>query len=103
MEIIGYSERGIINSLIFSIGEDKNLMDKFVQLLNIEELKGMDNPVDYEILLEQSFSGFGSADLIIIIEYKDCKKVVFIEGKVKTSQTRTWSLKRQFEQFDKSK
>ena len=103
MEIIGYSERGIINALIFSIGKDKSLMDKFFQLLDIQELKGVADPIDYEILLEQSFSDFGDADLIIIMKYPDCQKIIFIEGKVKTFQTKNWSLKKQFAKYKTGK
>ena len=71
MKILGYSERGIINSLIFCIVEskDKELMNKFIELIKIPELTVLGEPNDYTILLEQSFSGFGDADLVIIMEY----------------------------------
>lgn len=103
MKILGYSERGIINSLIFSIGEDKVLMDAFVMEIGINKLFESEQPKDYEILLEQSFSGFGDSDLIIIIEYKSHKKVLFIEGKVKTFNARSWSLKKQYGKYEKGK
>jgi len=99
MKILGYSERGIINSLIFSIGEDKTLMDAFIKEIGIEELFHPEQPKDYEILLEQSFSGFGDADLIVIIEYKSHKKVLFIEGKVKTFYPKSWSLQKQYDKY----
>ena len=103
MKILGYSERGIINSLIFEIGGDKALMDGFVKEIGIEGLFKPEQPKDYEILLEQSFSGFGDADLIVIIEYESCKKVLFIEGKVKTSQRKHWSLHKQFNKYNEKK
>jgi hypothetical protein len=103
MKILGYSERGIINSLIFSIGDDKELMDEFVDLIEIPELRELGETEDYEILLEQSFSDFGDADLIIIIEYKNPKHkiVLFIEGKVKTYQRKHWNIKEEFKKFTK--
>jgi len=104
MKILGYSERGIINSLIFSIGEDKQLMREFIKLINIPEIEESEKIItDYTILLEQSFSRFGDSDLVIILEYEDPKdkKVLFIEGKVKTSQSKKWHLERQFEKFER--
>jgi len=104
MKILGYSERGIINSLIFSIGEDKTLMREFIRLINIPEIEESHNIItDYTILLEQSFSRFGDSDLVIILEYENPKekKVLFIEGKVKTSQSKKWHLERQFEKFER--
>ena len=103
MKILGYSERGIINSLIFSIGEDKTLMDAFISLINIPEIEKLKGTAkDYTILLEQSFSRFGDADLVIIIHYENPEdnKVLFIEGKVKTYQRKLWSLEKQFEKFE---
>lgn len=100
MKILGYSERGIINSLIFSIGEDKDLMTKFLR--RIPGFEDLEEPEDYEVLLEQSFSGFGDADLIIIITHKSKKKsVLFIEGKVKTIQKTSWKLQTQYDDFNK--
>jgi len=105
MKILGYSERGIINSLIFSIGEHKELMSKFINKITVHESFKLGNPKRYTVLLEQSFSDFGDADLIIIIHYKnekiekaEDKKVLFIEGKVKTSGS-NWNIKTQHEKY----
>lgn len=103
MKILGYSERGIINSLIFSIGDDIELMNAFIDLIKIREIKELKSTVkDYTILLEQSFSRFGDADLVIIIEYENPEdnKVLFIEGKVKTSQS-NWIIQSQFDKYTK--
>jgi hypothetical protein len=99
--ILGYSERGIINSLIFSIGDDNELMDAFISLIKIPEIEALKNtPKEYTILLEQSFSRFGDCDLVIIIEYENPKhkKVLFIEGKVKTSNS-SWNIQSQFNKY----
>ncbi len=106
MAIYGYSERGIINSIIFSIGDKVQLMTDFIRSLNIPMLFVNNTPIGYDILLEQSFSRFGSADLVIIIKYDEepkLNKVLFIEGKVKTSQKTYWNLKSQYEEFEKRK
>lgn len=102
MKILGYSERGIINSLIFSIGDNNELMGKFIGLMNLPETFDLGKPINYTILLEQSFSEFGDADLVIIIHYKnpeeenpEDKKVLFIEGKVKTLKS-NWNITTQY-------
>ncbi|MFV8271266.1 hypothetical protein ACNQGP_15205 [Flavobacterium sp. GT2N3] len=102
MKILGYSERGIINSLIFSIGDDNELMGKFIGLMNLPETFDLGEPINYTILLEQSFSEFGDADLVIITHYKnpkeekpEDKKVLFIEGKVKTLKS-NWNINTQY-------
>ena len=69
MAIYGYSERGIINSIIFSIGDNVQLMTTFISSMNIPTIFENKTPIGYDILLEQSFSRFGSADLVIVIKY----------------------------------
>lgn len=100
MKILGYSERGIINSLIFNIGDDKDLMSKFIGLIDFPKTFELGSPKDYTILLEQSFSRFGDADLVILIHYEKAedKKVLFIEGKVKTSNG-NWNIQSQFDKY----
>jgi len=104
MAIYGYSERGIINSLIFAIGDNVQLMTDFINSINILKPFDIGVPESYDVLLEQSFSRFGSADLVIIIKYNNSlqtNKVLFIEGKVKTSQKTYWNLENQYKEFEK--
>lgn len=102
MKILGYSERGIINSLIFKIGENKKLMNQFIDLISEHNNIDLGKPTDYTILLEQSFSDFGDADLIIIVKYKNPKhkKVLFIEGKVR-AQKNSWKIQGEYEKYTK--
>jgi hypothetical protein len=79
-------------------------MTDFINSLNIPTPFKIETPIGFDILLEQSFSRFGSADLVIIIKYDEeplHNKVLFIEGKVKTSQKTYWNLEKQFEEFEK--
>ena len=103
MSIIGYSERGIVNSLIYNIGENKKLLKEFIELIYLPTQIEIGNPTDYEILIEQSFSRFGSSDLIIIIHYENPKdkKVLFLEAKVKTFSG-NWKLSKQYDKYGKS-
>lgn len=103
MKILGYSERGIINSLIFSIGEQKKeLLTEFIKLVVCPNSIDIGEPDSYEILLEQSFSQFGDSDLVIIANYKNPtdKKVIFFEGKVKTLNVNKWSILNQYKKFN---
>lgn len=104
MKVLGYSERGIITSLVFNIGHDKELMGKFINSMNLNESFQLYNPKEYTVLLEQSFSRFGDADLVIIIQYENPKdnKVLFIEGKVNTSNG-NWNIQRQYDKYIKHK
>lgn len=104
MEIFGYSERGMINSLMYTIGEDKELLKAFIKLISLPESIDIEDANDFEIIIEQSLSQFGDADLIIIAHCNNNKKkVLFFEAKVKTSQG-NWKIGNQFAKFtDKNK
>ena len=99
MKIYGYSERGIVNSIIFNIGDKKKLITEFVKLIPV--LSEIDEPDDYDILLEQSFSKFGTSDLIIIAHYYNPIKnlILFYEAKVKANN-KSWTLDKQFNNFN---
>jgi len=45
-----------------------------------------------EVLVEQSLSDFGDADVILLLHGAGWRRVVFIEGKVKPFQTRSWTV-----------
>lgn len=97
VEVLGYSERGIFNSIVFYLQEYPELMSDFLKVLQIDNSECFGESIKYTILNEQSFSDFGDSDLVIIAE-NNCTKtktVVFIEGKVKTSQG-SFSINRNF-------
>ncbi|MEI8048909.1 MAG: hypothetical protein WCI92_16120 [Bacteroidota bacterium] len=101
MKILGYSERGIINSIIFNIGDKIHLVKDLVNLISFPNKIDIGDPDDYTILLEQSLSRFGDCDLIIIFTYNSSKRktVLFLEAKVKTIQGK-WSLDKHFESYN---
>jgi hypothetical protein len=53
------------------------------------------------VLLEQSFSDFGDADTVLLVNNQGNKQVIFIEAKVKTFQRSYWSILKEFEDFKK--
>lgn len=100
MEILGYSERGMINSLMYNIGEDKELLKSFIKLISLPESIDIEDVDDFEIIIEQSLSQFGDADLIIIAHCNNNKKkVLFFEAKVKTTQG-NWIIGDQFAKYN---
>lgn len=104
MEIVGYSERGILNSLLYEIRYSQNnlqLFNEFLSLISFpygNEVRFDVN--DAKILTEQSFSDFGDADSLLLIDNGQNKQCVFVEAKVKTSQHESWSIKKEFRIFE---
>lgn len=104
MEIIGYSERGLLNSLLYEIRYSKNnlrLFNGFLSLISFPYGNEVCFDInDAKILTEQSFSDFGDADSLLLLDNSQNKQCVFVEAKVKTSQHESWSIKREFTIFE---
>jgi hypothetical protein len=101
MEIFGYSERGMINSLFYEMKfSQKNLqlLNDFLSLVSFPDPSVNFKISDAKILIEQSFSDFGDADAVLLLNNEENKQVSFIEAKVKTSQGK-WSIYDEFEKF----
>jgi hypothetical protein len=100
MEIIGYSERGIINSIAYFLSENVQYVYEFIEVMGISIPK-LD--YSYTLLIEQSFSDFGDSDLIIIIENKQNREkiVLFIECKIKTYQG-TFQILSEFKKIERA-
>lgn len=82
VKVLGYSERGIINSIVFFLREHASHIPGFIKILGIKDEENFfNNSCDYTFLNEQSFSDFGSNDWTIIAEKNEVKRVIFIEAK----------------------
>ena len=85
MNIIGYSERGVMNALFYGIAlkQDIESMKNFLKEAGIEE-----DYDDYTVYSEFSLSDFGDPDMVIIADKKGGgKEVIFIEAKVSVGNT----------------
>ncbi len=103
MEIIGYSERGLINSLFYEIKYSNNNLKILNELLSLAcfPYRKVDFQItEAKILIEQSFSDFGDADVVFMLNNNGNKQTIFIEAKVKTFQG-DWSILKEFEKFSK--
>lgn len=102
MEIIGYSERGIINSLFYEMKYSQKsivLLNQFLSLVSFPYRTVNFQITDAKILIEQSFSDFGDADIVLLINNSGNKQAIFIEAKVRTAQSEGWSIEREFKKF----
>ncbi|MDR1742703.1 MAG: hypothetical protein LBR48_02650, partial [Dysgonamonadaceae bacterium] len=85
VKVLGYSERGIINSIVFYLREHSEQIAEFIPVLGINDIEFLKD-CDYTFLNEQSFSDFGDNDWTIIAQKGTEKRVIFIEAKVKSFQ-----------------
>ena len=102
MEILGYSERGIINSLLYEMRFSQNnlqLLNDFLSLVSFPYRIVNFKIFDAKILIEQSFSDFGDADLVLLVNNLESKQVIFIEAKVKTEKKSRWEISKEFRKF----
>ncbi|MBA7500646.1 hypothetical protein ES704_03406 [subsurface metagenome] len=103
MEILGYSERGLINSLFYELKyspDNLQLLNNLLSLVSFPYRTVNLQISEAKILIEQSFSDFGDADLVLLVNNLRSKQVIFIEAKVKTCQRACWNI---FEEFKELK
>jgi len=104
MEILGYSERGLINSLCYELKylpDNLRLLNNLLSLVSFPYRTVNFQISEAKILVEQSFSDFGDADLVLLVNNVKSKQVIFIEAKVKTYQRAYWNIFEEFEEFKK--
>ena len=84
MEIIGYSERGVMNALFYGIAFDKDSQKAEEAMNEILKLGGIEGDyTDFKIYVEFSLSEFGSPDLVFTASNSNGEKeVFFVEAKV---------------------
>ena len=96
VRVCGYSERGIFNALLYDIGFSADPLSTLGGLLSLICVPG--RTLDFsslegaEVLVEQSLSDFGDADVILLLHGAGWRRAVFIEGKVKPSQVGRWTI-----------
>ena len=99
MKMLGYSERGILNSLLSEIQYHENgdaLLNELIGKAVFPLDTGKPLVGTTMVLVEQSLSEFGDADAIVLIESDAEKCAVFVEAKVAGGFT----LSRAFKEFE---
>lgn len=103
MKVTGYSERGVLNSLVYEIAYSGQAERLLADLLATAHFPGQGVlPItisDAEILVEQSLSDFGDADAILLLRTLSGPMAVFVEAKVSPSQARPWLIAQEFKDF----
>jgi len=99
LKLTAYSERGIVNALFYEIFHSKNGDSLLEGLLAIARFPGHEKtslPIkSAKIFVEQSFSHFGDADVLILLNTGVKKVSIFVEAKAKKS----WKIQTQFYKF----
>lgn len=103
MEVLGYSERGIVNTLAHDIGYRPNGDALFHGLLccarfPLTDSRPCQGPV--ELIVEPSFSDFGDADAVALIGDDVVGRCsIFVEAKVQTVKVGDWKISDEFGRF----
>lgn len=113
VRIRGYSERGVLNSLFYeamSSKQNNSNLECISTFLNLAEFPCLEPKKKPEfrasginIFIEQSFSTFGNADAVLLVENRvnnhATRHVIFIEAKVKMEQRKKWNIMSEFQKF----
>jgi hypothetical protein len=102
MQLLGYSERGFINAFFYGVFHHANPSEIIREFLKLAHWPLLDTrppiieaaTVDI-IMIEQSFSDFGDADVLILVSTPQEKVAFFCEAK----RGKRWTLKKEWEQF----
>ncbi len=99
----GYSERGVLSSLLFEIGYSADPEAEVAALLSLVTVPGsapdFSGILGAEILVEQSLSDFGDADAILLLHGNAWRRAVFIEAKVNPYRSKKWKIQAPWEEF----
>lgn len=101
MKVIGYSERGIVNSLLYAIAyssQPESLLEELLSLVTFPYV--CNQPIHVcsaGMLIEQSFSDFGGNDALLLVHTGKQNISIFLEAKVRAFQK--WAIADQFDRF----
>ncbi len=105
MKLLGYSERGILNALLYEIhhsGKGDALLKELIAeaVFPVTNLPCIAADPVFTVFIEQSLSNFGNADAIILGQSEMRKYTIFVEAKV-SAQSNNWRLEKEFADFKK--
>jgi hypothetical protein len=103
VELLGYSERGMINALCDDIRCCPELLSEFLSWFWFPEAQprpGTEGIRSATLLVEQSFSDFGDLDLLILLDFEYSKpQAVLVEAKVSTETGKRCTINRRWTDF----
>ncbi len=112
-DVVGYSERGMINALFHDMQAKPKDEERFARLSDfLGQCRFPRHNQNFPFLgvrlrsakirIEQSFSDFGDLDALLLLEQEAdprVKHAIFIEAKVKTSQRASWPILTEWSDF----
>lgn len=102
IEVRGYSERGMINAMIYEMmysPDGINLLKSLLKLCIFPYSNPNFETIQHaKFRIEQSFSDFGNLDLLILLDGEN-KQAILLEAKVKTYQATHWSISTEWGRF----
>jgi hypothetical protein len=104
MELLGYSERGVVNALFHEIHYSQRSEALLLELLSLVQFPFCSDPMPVsvsvvQVLLEQSFSDFGDADALLLLTTEGQRMAMFLEAKVKNAQKKSWLIEQELDKF----
>ena len=102
VELLGYSERGMVNALCTDILFSSEPLDRLKEFLGwciFPPKLGpqIDKIISARLIVEQSFSDFGTPDLLILLDYEKSKQLIIVEAKVSAGTEDQNSIGRQWD------
>lgn len=105
MNVIGYSERGIVYALFYEMArasDPDGILHSFLTQATFPFTQLRPVCGEATVLVEQSFSDFGESDAVALIRGDvETTCSVFVEAKVKTFQAWDWHIRDEFGEFRK--
>lgn len=102
MDILEYSERGILSSLLYEIKnsrDEKDLLEELFSMILFHSSDPDFDIYDVKILLGQSFSDFGDSDVVILYDNQGKKSSMFIEASIDSNHV-SWRSSKEFKKFE---
>ncbi len=104
MNLYGYSERGVLNALLYSLQyavDNDAMFNKLLERAIFPLTDDRPPSGTVTVLVEQSLSQFGDTDAVILISSPHGNATVFVEAKVQPAQSGNWHISNQFAEFEK--
>lgn len=102
MKVLGYSERGLIDSLIYEICFSEDNLSILQELLDTVNFPYDDiyiEPGYADVLLDQDLSDFGHSDAVLLFDNDGKKQSLFMEAKTRGGSEGSWRIWKDFNKF----
>lgn len=102
MNILEYSERGVLSSMFYEIKhseDDSKLLNELFSKILFHSNDPDFDISDVKVLIGQSFSDFGDSDAVILFDNRGKKSSMFIEASIGANHV-SWRSSKEFKKFE---